>query len=89
MAKKKDNVSADADNIAVNEPVEETLPVSLPTIESEADALAFVKANYVIPEGIKTLHVTQDKNVFFPADRASAVDHAVKRNLKLFSIQWD
>lgn len=58
-------------------------------IQSEEDALALIKREYKAPEGIKSAHVTEDGNVFWPENGSSAYSHAVRNNIKLFNVSWD
>ena len=59
------------------------------SIQTEEQARALVKTLYAVPNGCKTVYVTEDRNVFWQDNRPSAVNHAQRRKLKLFTLSWD
>lgn len=59
-------------------------------ISSEDEAKAWVnQSGYAIPQGCKTIYVTEDRNVFWQDSADAAFNHAFKNNLKLFTLnEW-
>lgn len=87
MSKNKNrNVEAQAIDIAGQTPDEVTAVPEPSRITTEAEAIAFVKKNYTVPEGCTVVLVTEDRNVFWEKNAGSATNHAVKHNLKLFRL---
>lgn len=85
MAKKKDNAEHEQDEF--NPGVQDTPQKFADSIESEEDAIEYVRKNFNVPEHVKTVFVAQDRNVFYRSNTASV--HAKQNNLKLFAIKWD
>jgi hypothetical protein len=80
----------------VADPIEEQLiefnavidEINVPgEIHSQAQAEELVHSGrFPRPEGVKMAYVTQDSNVFWPANANSAVNHSQRNNLKLFTV---
>lgn len=86
----KEKVRAKAFDNAGKESAEVLTEQSIPSrITTEEQAIALVKSEYVIPEGMALILVTEDRTVFYQANETPAVNHAQKNNLKLFRLQWD
>lgn len=89
------NAEPQGSDIAGNEP--EFPPASSPVLETVLpdkiqnvdQAKEWVKQKYKVPAGVKLVHVTTDRNVFFDKSYSSGVDHAVKNNIQIFSFRWD
>ena len=75
MAKKKKEIEEQEDF---------TQPPQLSDEESEI--VEFVRKNYQVPDTVQTVHVTEDKQVFYNYNAASV--HAKSNRLKIFSIKW-
>lgn len=56
-------------------------------ITSEEQAVDYVRGFFKVPEGIKTVWVCEDTNIFYRGNPAEV--HAKEQNLKLFAIRWD
>jgi len=84
-----DTVSSES--AQANESVE-VLTTSAPSrlsLDTEEEALAHVKENYIIPEEINLVLVTSDFNVFLGEHNVgNAVNHMQRNNLKLFRFTW-
>lgn len=98
MAKKKENVPEQSENIAEEPTVSNdggSLPDEIPVvtgrpfdINSVETAKSFVESNYDLA-GKNVAYVTSDGQVFWKENANSANNHAVKNNLKLFMPTWD
>lgn len=62
---------------------------SLEKITNVEQAIALVRKKYKVPAGTRTVHVTEDKQVFYVTNPARV--YASQKNVKLFSIssEWD
>ena len=56
-------------------------------INSEAQAVEYVRNNYQVPESVKTVYVTSDKQVFYRRNPAMLYQNETK--VKLFAVTWD
>lgn len=56
-------------------------------ITSEEQAVDYVRSFFKVPDGIKTVWVCEDTNIFYRGNPAEV--HAKEQNLKLFAIRWD
>lgn len=56
-------------------------------IESEEQAVEFVRKNYNVPKDTRVVHVSEDKQVFYRTNSARA--YANEKGVKIFSITWD
>jgi hypothetical protein len=85
MSKKKDN-QAQPDEELKDSPKAEPKKDS-EAIADEGEAIEYVRLNYKVPENIKTVYVTEDKQVFFRANPAKHYHNV--NGVKLFTITWD
>lgn len=64
-------------------------PSSPKGILSREQAIDHVKKNYVVPESVKRMLVTEDGNVFYDENLSSGWNHAMRFNLKAFELnEW-
>lgn len=57
------------------------------SIESENQAVELVRQKYQVPDNVKVVYVSEDKQVFFK--RNPAINYSNSSNKKLFAIKWD
>lgn len=69
------------------EPEPEKAPARPKKITSEEQAIDYVRNFFKVPDGIKTVWVCEDTNIFYRGNPAEV--HAKEQNLKLFAIRWD
>lgn len=62
-------------------------PIRPKKIISEEQAVDYVRSFFNVPDGIKTVWVCEDTNIFYRGNPAEV--HAKEQNLKLFAIRWD
>ncbi len=91
MARKKKQTDLGISEVEETTPdisveAEETTVPSDGMIASKEEAIEEVR-KYNVPEHIKTVFVTADRNVFYRNNPAKV--HASQKNIKLFAIKWD
>lgn len=64
-----------------------TFPSDPSKISNEQEAIDLVRMKYKIPDHIKTVYVTEDKQVFYRNNTSQL--HADQNKLKRFIIRWD